>query len=206
MKVKKFFSEKWKRYKRSKRWWNIVLDFTFLILIVLMLYPSTRRSLSAFVVRQTLTSPKEASRTLFLSENDWEFSFYSYEGELVSLNEKRGKPIFINYWATWCPPCIAELPSVQNLYDRYNENVSFVFVSNEEPEKVISFMENRAYNFPVYQLIGTVPELFESSILPTTFIISPAGRLVLFKTGAAKWDSKRVIKMMDELVKEVETR
>lgn len=190
----------WNRYRHNKRWWSIVLDFLFLVLIVAMLIPSTRKPLSAFMVRQTLLSPRESSKTIFLDEADWEFRVVDYDGNAIELNSLNGKPIFLNFWATWCPPCIAELPSIQKLYERYHDQVNFIFISNESPEIVKRFMDKKGYSFPLYAIAGSVPDAFEISTIPATFLISNGGRLVLFKTGAAKWDSRKMLKLMDRLI------
>ena len=191
---------RWEKYKNNKRWWSILLDFLFLVLILAMLIPDARKSLSAFVVRHTMFSPRESAKTIFLEDEDWRMSLMSYSGEMVELSEMKGKPVFVNYWATWCPPCIAEMPSLQNLYDRYKDEVNFVFISNEDPEVVKKFMEGRAYDLPLYTVVGRVPVAFETSTLPTTILIGSGGRIVLYKTGAARWDSKKVFSMMDELI------
>jgi thiol-disulfide isomerase/thioredoxin len=198
--IKVRLKERWVKYRNNKRWWSILLDFLFLLLILAMLIPDARRSMSAFLVRQTMLSPRESSKAIFLDEEDWRMALMSYSGEQVELSEMKGKPVFINYWATWCPPCIAEMPSLQNLYNRYKDEVHFVFISNEDTEVVNEFMESRAYDFPLYRVAGRVPEAFESSILPTTILIGSGGRMVLFKTGAARWDSKKVFRMMDGLI------
>jgi thiol-disulfide isomerase/thioredoxin len=198
--IKVRLKERWVKYRNNKRWWSILLDFLFLLLILAMLIPDARRSMSAFLVRQTMLSPRESSKAIFLDEEDWRMALMSYSGEQVELSEMKGKPVFINYWATWCPPCIAEMPSLQNLYNRYKDEVHFVFISNEDTEVVNKFMESRAYDFPLYRVAGRVPEAFESSILPTTILIGSGGRMVLFKTGAARWDSKKVFRMMDGLI------
>lgn len=199
---KSSLSNIWKRYRENKRWWSIVLDFLFLVLILAMLIPATRKPLSAFVVRNTLLSPRESSKTIFLDKADWNFRLVDYQGNVTDLSQLQGKPIFLNYWATWCPPCIAEMPSIQKLYNLYHDKVHFVFISNEEPEDVIRFMQKRHYEIPLYAIAGPVPETFETSTIPTTFLISKGGRLVLYKTGAAKWDSKKMIRLMDRLISE----
>jgi thiol-disulfide isomerase/thioredoxin len=198
--IKVRLKERWDKYKRKKRWWSILLDFLFLVLILAMLIPDARKSMSAFVVRHTMLSPRESSKTMFLNEADWRMSLMSYSGALVELSEMKGKPVFINYWATWCPPCIAEMPSLQNLYNEYKDNVHFVFISKENPEVVMEFMESREYDLPLYSVVGRVTEPFETSTLPTTILIGSGGRMVLYKTGAARWDSKKVFQMMDELI------
>lgn len=197
-----FIKKRWQKYKANKRWWSIALDFIFLALIVAMIFPASRKEVSAFMVRQTLLSPRASSNTTFLSDDDWSFRVVDNNGKVVELSELKGAPIFVNYWATWCPPCIAEMPSIQNLYDNYNEKVHFLFVNNEDPAVVRSFMDKHNYDLPLHNIVGRTPDLFETSTLPTTIVISPKGRVVLYKTGAARWDSNKMFKMMDEMIED----
>lgn len=199
-----FFTSKWQSYKSRKRWWSIMFDFLFLLLILAMVIPVSRRTMSSFVVRQTLISPRESAKTIFLDDDDWQLRVMSYDGEYYNLKDFESKPVFINYWATWCPPCIAELPSIQNLYNQYRDKVHFIFISNESPDVVNSFMQRRGYDLPLYVFAGPVPDAFESSVLPTTFVIGSGGRIVLFKTGAARWDSKKVFRLMDRLIQQTQ--
>lgn len=197
-----FIRKRWQKYKANKRWWSIALDFIFLALIVAMIFPASRKEVSAFMVRQTLLSPRASSNTTFLSDDDWSFRVVDNNGKVVELSELKGAPIFVNYWATWCPPCIAEMPSIQNLYDNYNEKVHFLFVNNEDPAVVRSFMDKHNYDLPLHNIVGRTPDLFETSTLPTTIVISPKGRVVLYKTGAARWDSNKMFKTMDEMIED----
>ena len=101
---KGILKERWNKYRKRKRWWSILFDFIFLVLIVGMLIPQSRKSISSFVVRQTLLAPRESSNTFILGKDDWDMKLQDREGRLVTLSDFRGKPIFINYWASWCPP------------------------------------------------------------------------------------------------------
>ncbi len=195
-----FIKKRWQKYKANKRWWSITLDFIFLALVIAMIFPASRKEVSAFLVRQTLLSPRASSNTTFLSDDDWTLRLVDNNGEVVDLADLKGTPIFVNYWATWCPPCIAEMPSIQNLYDNYKDKAHFLFVNNEDRAIVRSFMDKHNYELPIHAIVGEVPDLFETSTLPTTIVISPRGRVVLYKTGAARWDSNKMFKMMDELI------
>ncbi|MGM0375359.1 MAG: redoxin domain-containing protein [Bacteroidota bacterium] len=188
----------WERYRRKKRWWTIALDFLFIVLIVAMLFPATRKPLSAFFVRQTLLSPSDNDQVVFLSDSDWDMHIRQSEGdENMTLEKFHGRPVFLNFWATWCPPCIAEMPSIQELYDDYKDKVAFVLVSNESQEVIDAFMERHDYDLPVYSLTGNKPDIFETSTIPSTYFIGPSGRLLISKTGAARWNSRKVREMID---------
>ncbi|MGV8829164.1 MAG: TlpA family protein disulfide reductase [Breznakibacter sp.] len=129
---------------------------------------------------------------------DW--SITSLEGETVRLQFPSGKPALINFWATWCPPCIAELPALQRLYDQYQGKVDFYFISDEDPQTLKAFLEKKGYTIPVYTIGQNVEGKLHSRSIPATFLIAPNGRLIMNKTGAAKWDGNKVKKTINELL------
>lgn len=192
--------KKWNNYRRKKRWWSIMFDFIFILLVLAMLFPATRRPLSAFLIKTTLFAPGSSRNIVYLSEQDKQLPLLSPKNKRISLVEFEGKPVFLNFWATWCPPCIAEMPSIQNLYEEYADKVAFVLVSNESREVTEAFMKKNNYTLPSYSPLGIVPEIFDVTTIPATFLIGPSGRLLINKTGAAKWDSRKVRTMIDELI------
>jgi thiol-disulfide isomerase/thioredoxin len=124
---------------------------------------------------------------------DFNMMLTDRHGNLTSLKDFQGKVIFINIWATWCPPCIAEMPDIHDLYQEIkNEDVVFVMLSvDDDLQKAISFVDKKGFEFPVYQLAGPMPLAFESSAIPTTFVISPEGKIVVKKSGMAQYNSKK---------------
>jgi thiol-disulfide isomerase/thioredoxin len=200
---KGILKERWNKYRKRKRWWSILFDFIFLVLIVGMLIPQSRKNISSFVVRQTLLAPRESSNTFILGKDDWDMKLQDREGRLVTLSDFRGKPIFINYWASWCPPCVAEMPSISNLYDKYKDSVNFIFISTESHIDAAKYLEKNSYDFPVYTTAGEIPEALITSTIPTTILISKGGNLVMYKTGAARWDSRNAYKIIDRLLSEI---
>ena len=176
-----------------------MFDFILLILIIAMLIPSARKNLSTFVVRNTMLPPQENSKTVILKENDFAVILKDKNGKQKSLNEFNEKPILINFWATWCPPCIAELPSLQKLYDKYKESVNFIFIVNEHFEVIDNYLQKKNYDFPCFTINGDVPDIFEPAIIPTTYLLYHE-RIILYKTGAARWDSGKVMRIIDELI------
>jgi thiol-disulfide isomerase/thioredoxin len=192
----------WKRYSRKKRWWTIVLDFVFILLVLAMLFPDTRKPLSAFLIRHTLFAPAENDKILFLSDDDWKMQISEEDSGVISMEKFRGKPLFLNFWATWCPPCIAEMPSIQKLYDDYKDKLFFVLISKEAPEVIEKFMEKHEYDLPFYTLRSNVPAIFESSTIPATYFVGASGRILISKTGAARWNSNKMRRLIDDLLDE----
>ncbi len=117
---------------------------------------------------------------------DW--SVTAMDGSKLNMSELKGKTLFINVWATWCPPCRAEMPSIQKLYESMSgEGVTFVLLSNEDTTVIRSFLERNNYTLPVYQ-VGNPPRVLSSNAIPTTFVVSPEGRVVLKHVGGADWN------------------
>ncbi len=110
-------------------------------------------------------------------------------GERTSLQEFEGKTIFLNFWATWCPPCIAEMPNIQALYEEVrSDSIQFVMVSlDEDPQKARDFIARKDYTMPVYFLAGRKPGVYNSTVVPTTYIISPGGKIVSERRGMANY-------------------
>ncbi|QJB30353.1 TlpA family protein disulfide reductase [Chitinophaga oryzae] len=124
-------------------------------------------------------------------------------GEPVALSSLKGKVVFINFWATWCPPCRAEMPSVDRLYRQWKDNPGMAFLivdADGQPEKAAAFMRDNGYVLPVVMLTGNVPQNVYDGTLPTTLIIDKAGRIVFRETGAADYSSRRLEKYIQRLL------
>ncbi len=121
---------------------------------------------------------------------DYNMPLLTIDGKRTSLSEFEGKTIFINFWATWCPPCIAEMPNIQRLYDDTdNENIVFVMASlDDDPQKAWDFIERKGFSFPVFYVIAK-PKIYDTSVVPSTYVISPQGEIVMKHQGMAKYDT-----------------
>lgn len=127
------------------------------------------------------------------------YNFYLSDelGAPVSLAGFKCKTIFMNYWATWCPPCIAEMPNIQALYkDKTRtagtkEQVVFMMVSlDEDPKKALTFIERKGYNIPVYFPRSRKPPIYDTSVVPTTYVINSNGYIVMKKKGMAQYNTQ----------------
>ncbi len=120
------------------------------------------------------------------------FNITSLEGDDIKVSTLRGKTIFINFWATWCPPCIAEMPEIQNLWDDIaSDDIAFLLIStDDEMGKIKSFIERKEFTFPVYKLNGAIPQELSSSAIPSTFVIAPDGRIIYKHLGIANYNTK----------------
>ncbi|RQO69702.1 TlpA family protein disulfide reductase [Pedobacter sp. KBW06] len=131
-------------------------------------------------------------------------TFADGKGKSISLAELKGKVVFVNFWATWCPPCIAEMPSIQALYTKYkdNEQVVFIMVDVDGKYKQASdFMKKNGYTLPVYLPESEVPKEYFAGSMPTTVILDKSGRLAFHHLGAADYSDPEITGFIDKLLK-----
>ncbi len=188
-------------YFKKKKPFTIVTDVLFLILVILLIIPSTRKDVSAFFIRLTSFPPSalDAGEQYSVAENTLHWELYDLQGGKIELGDILDKPVVLNLWATWCPPCIAELPGLMDLRNEYGEKANFVFVSDENPVKVKDFLKKRGYTQEGFFISKGVPSDFATQSIPTTYIISPGRKVVLKKKGAARWNSGKVKRLIDNI-------
>ena len=132
---------------------------------------------------------------------DYQWYLRTLNGTPVHLASFKGKVLFINIWATWCPPCIGELHSIERLYSRYKNqrDVAFLIISEEVSTPVVKFMHKHSYDFPVYLTLGQRPSVLQSQAIPITFIVSKDGRIVGKATSGLNWDTELPKQIIDGL-------
>lgn len=121
------------------------------------------------------------------------------DGERTSFQAYEGKTIFLNFWATWCPPCIAEMPNIQKLYESFEHNDEIVFVMlslDENHNNARTFMERKNFTLPVFFLVDRKPSVYNSTAIPTTYVISPDGYIVTEKRGMANYNTESFKKFL----------
>lgn len=192
-----------KKYIRSFIEWGI------LIAIILVLYltgwhTQVIGTLQRGILATGLIKPNIPENTTGFESANLDFYFTDINGAVQSLNDFEGDVIFMNIWATWCPPCIAEMPSIHSLYKDFkdDENVSFILVSvDDDFEKAKKFMESRGYDLPIYHYRSKAAGTYQSTAIPTTYIISPDSEIVIQKEGFAKYDTEEFRTFLTELSK-----
>lgn len=116
------------------------------------------------------------------------FSVEDYSGNTVSLDDFAGKPIVLNIWASWCPPCKEEMPDFETAYKKYGDEIVFLMVNatggQESVQSAKEFIENSGYTFPVYfDTSYEVSYAYNATSIPKTFFIDRAGNLVAHAPG-----------------------
>ena len=129
--------------------------------------------------------------------------FSDLENNIFTLQNFKGKNLFINYWATWCNPCLAEMPYMAKLYENYKdeEDIIFLYLSREKLEVIKNYIpkDESLQQLPIYKII-TDDEFFATSGIPTTFIINSDGEVTVKDLGSAFWNDESVFKFIDNLI------
>ncbi|SFR13304.1 TlpA family protein disulfide reductase [Desulfoscipio geothermicus] len=118
----------------------------------------------------------------------------------TTLSELKGKPVFINFWNTWCPPCRAEMPELDKLYREYGNDAEFIFINITSQEEsladVTTFLSDNGYSIPVYlDRRGEVAGAYGIRGIPTTVVLDAQGEVVYAAAGQISYDkAKSLIK------------
>ncbi|HDZ15088.1 hypothetical protein LCGC14_1239230 [marine sediment metagenome] len=179
-----------------------ISDIIFIIFIALLIIPQTRQPIQVAVnkLKVAVWSPG-----LFDTENQEQIRPFQYTvrdmtGASKTIPIGQGKVTFLSYWATWCAPCIAELPEIQKLYMDYGDKVNFILLTQEDTHVVQEFLIKKGYDVPAYNPTTKAPEKLQENSIPTTYIIDTQGKIVIRETGAADWNSKKVRDKLDVLL------
>lgn len=137
---------------------------------------------------------------------NYDFKIKDLNGSVIEFKQFKNKTIFLNVWATWCGPCRVEMPSIQKLYDKVDkENIVFIMLAVDDRksfDKVVNFVNEKEYTFPVYVPHEFLPEQLMVRTIPTTFVIGKDGKIEAHETGTANYDTDEFKTFLEKLAKE----
>ncbi len=194
-------TQKQKSFKRNLFEWGIIIS------IIAVLYYTGLYSVVISRVQQVilLTGIFQPEINIPVDKQqpaDFNLSLISTNNNFVNLGHYKGKIIFLNFWASWCPPCRAEMPTIQKLYDKLKnrKDIDFVLVSlDNNYEKGEKFIHEEGFTFPVYYLNSRLPNIYNTETIPSTFVISKEGKIVAKRIGMADYDTKKFYNFLNSL-------
>jgi cytochrome c biogenesis protein CcmG/thiol:disulfide interchange protein DsbE len=156
---------------------NILSQHWTIFSIVILLFGSGWIWLSRTPPGSTTSGNIPVPRQGFLAPD---FSLQTPDGQILNLAEFRGRPILINLWASWCPPCKAEMPDLEQVYKDYQSEGFIILGVNatnqDDPGKAISFAKEYGLTFPIlFDMDGKVSQLYQLQALPTSFFVDKNG-------------------------------
>ena len=121
------------------------------------------------------------------------------DGKAVKLEDFAGKPIFLNFWATWCGPCVSEMGSIEKASQQFKDEIVFLAVSNEAPSLIKSYLKRNKFSFNFARMEGSYLDVYVVA-LPTTMLINAKGELVEEEEGFRDWNSAGSLQKLRALV------
>jgi thiol-disulfide isomerase/thioredoxin len=132
-----------------------------------------------------------------------DFTLKTIDGKSLTLSQLKGKVVFLNFWATWCPPCRTEMPSMEILYQRYKDKgLEFVAVDiMESGAEVSGFLRDNSYSFPIaLDASGNVSSSYGIQAVPATFIIDRDSKIIFSAVGARSWNTPAIFTAFERLL------
>ena len=194
--------------KKLITWSNATTVVLALLMIVLVVSPQAKAIMIEGLMKIGLFKPpventEPAKRVSGRANAAPSLLLKDPEGKVIDIKDQQGKVLFINFWATWCPPCIAEMPSINEMHARYKNNPKVLILEidvDNNFNKSVPFMKKHNYQMPVYNIASELPEDFLSHAIPTTVIIDKTGAIVARHEGGADYTDKGFYKYLDGLI------
>jgi cytochrome c biogenesis protein CcmG/thiol:disulfide interchange protein DsbE len=180
---------------RKKTSLLMTILFVFIACVILIVF-----------LREERGSIPKSTKPLQLGLEVPDFTFRNIDGKEVSLSGQRGKVVLVNVWATWCPPCRQEMPSMQRLYEKFkdqNFEILAVSIDSEGGETVAPFMRKMNLTFPaLLDREETIRPLYGITGVPESFVIDKKGILVKKIIGPIDWATPEVFLFFRDLIEE----
>jgi thiol-disulfide isomerase/thioredoxin len=181
----------------NKKW---ILNIVFILAVLVLIFTPIGFKVKVLASKLLSTSAAMVKEGMQVPLGSYQWKLTDLENRSFDFENQRGRVILVNFWATWCPPCVAEMPSMQDLYNDYGDKVTFMFVTSDDRQKVENFLKRKNLDLPVYYPASETPETLKSKLLPTTYIINKEGKIVVAETGAADWNSSKTRTLIDGLL------
>ena len=190
--------------EKSKLVLNKVYNILFFGLLIFFIFSTDAKS---WVMRQMISvglfKPDIQQEGINSEEGNVSFSFQVENGNIISTDDLKGKVVFINFWATWCPPCRAEMPSLNEMYNKLKDDNRYVFLFINEDEdltKATSYLQKNNFSMPVITRAGQIPPQVFSGTLPTTVVLNKEGKIVMKKEGLANYNNQEFLQQLEDLL------
>ena len=170
--------------------------------LVILFVPVAKAKLIQGLMEIGLFKPDVSEDQKYTNADLSAIKFKDAKGNTLSLGDLKGKIIFLNFWATWCPPCLAEMPSINKFYEQYKNDEEVVFLmidADSDFPKAQAYLNRKSYKFKVYTFASDIPKSIFAGSLPTTIVFDKKGRIAMNGVGAANYASKEFLTFIKKL-------
>jgi thiol-disulfide isomerase/thioredoxin len=184
-----------------KKTWNYFLNGVLVVIVLILLVPSWRIAFQGWwqgLFLEDVALSEGVRNTIPEEAQNW--PIFTMESELVNFADLADKPVILSFWATWCPPCRAELPELQALAEHYQGKIHVVAVSEEPIEVIAASGLSADYHF-LYSTTG-IPAWFAVRSYPTLLMIDRGMEIISRHEGAGRLDTEKNRAFLDKLTKE----
>jgi thiol-disulfide isomerase/thioredoxin len=172
----------------NRTWWYIATAFALFWIFCLKF----------FVPGQ----PNDLENSGISEPADYSWTLMDLDGQAVSFAKFKGKTVFLNIWATWCGPCVGEMPSIAKLARDprvQKKNIEFLCVSTDASALAVrQFLTDKNWTMTILRA-DRIPAVFSTEGIPATFLIGPDGRIAASRVGAADWNEPGVVSFLEKL-------
>ncbi len=154
-------------------------------------------------VRDLFFPVAEIKNAVSITDSDYDIDLKGINVASTNLKTLRSeKPIFLNFWGTWCPPCREEWPTIESLYKTQNSKVNFVLIAMQDQEDAVrKFLQDNNYTAPVYIAQSPLPDKLLPKVFPTTYLINKDGKILLKEEASKDWNAQSVHDLFEKLLK-----
>lgn len=177
------------------------------LIVSMLVFPDVKAWLMRQVASTGLLNPKieKTENTTERSASTYDFTVSEEHGNQINTADLRGKVVFVNFWASWCPPCRAEFPSIQKFYEKYKDNPKMVFLTvnmDDDPAKGTSYLEKEKYSVPFFVPASNISKVVFEGALPTTLVLDKSGKIRMHHTGVADYSTGGFYQQIEQLLAE----
>lgn len=179
-------------WKKEFKSWALILSF-FAFLYFTGLLPVIQGALQSVLLSTGLLKPKIEFADLTDQKFDYRGQFKDFEGNIIDLQNYRGKTVFINLWASWCGPCRAEMPHIAELYKSVKDTPDLEFLMiglDNDFNKSKNFMEGKSWALPSAHASFGLNQSLQSESIPTTLVVNKEGEIVFYQEGMSNFNTE----------------
>lgn len=176
---------------------NIIYVVILALVAIVFLVPGLKDS-----IKEQFLPVATIENAVHIAPTDYDLDLQGINVPSTNLKNFEDKVVFLNFWGTWCPPCIKEWPSIQKLYDTKKDKIDFVLIAMKDDEtKVRKFLKENNYTVPVYIAQSPISEKILPKAFPTTFLLDNKGRILLKEDAYKDWMSSSSLQFINTLIK-----